>query len=216
MTHFISLLIFIFTLCTGINVYSQDIRYVYEERELLKSELKLAKTKHLYFVFDLRNKKVSIKSTGITLKEMGIEDVRFWGKPLEPVVHILLKKSALMKPKRQKIEPKKEEEEDGRFEIKALELSDMPKRYRLTLSRQTNQPGGEVLITIRPVTRGLISTIPRALSITGWYITRPILTIWYYLKDRPFTSIYLTLQEEDVRSIYWSFTEGAESIIYNP
>lgn len=216
MTHFLSLLVFIFTFCIGLNAYCQDISNLYEEQQLLKSELRLAKTKHLYFVFDLRDKKVSIKSTGITLKEMGIEDVRFWGKPIEPVVHILLKKSALMKPKREKIEPKKEEGDNGKFEIKALELSDMPKRYRLTLSKQKNWSQGEVMITIRPATKDITSVISNTLSFTGWYITRPLLTIWYYLKDRPFTSIYLTLQEEDARSIYWSFTEGAEGIIYNP
>lgn len=215
MTGLISFLIFISTFCIGINAYSQDIANLYEEQELLKSELKLAKTKHLYFVFDLRKKKVSIKSIGITLKEMGIEDMRFWGKPLEPEVYMLLKKSALMKPKREKIEPKKEED-NGKFEIKALELSDMPKRYRLTLSKQIDQHREVIIITIRPVTQGFISTLSNILSLTGWYITRPLFTIWYYLKDKPFTSIYLTLQEEDVRSIYWSFTEGAESIIYNP
>ncbi|GAB4539463.1 MAG: hypothetical protein Fur0020_08360 [Thermodesulfovibrionia bacterium] len=211
-----SLLIFIFTLCIGFNAYSHALNDVYEEHELLKSELRLAKTKNLYFVFDLRDKRVLIKATGVSLKEMGIEGVRFWGMPLGSGVYILLKKSALMEPKRERIEPKKEEGDDGKFEIKALELSDMPKRYRLTLSRQTEQDRGDVLITIRPAANGIVSNISSTLSLVGWYITRPIFTIWYHLKGRTFTSIYLTLQEEDARSIYWSFTEGAECLIYNP
>jgi len=207
-------LIFIFTFCICLNVYPQTPAHLYEEQEILKSELQLAKTKNIYFVFDLRDKQVLIKSRGITLKEMRIDDLRLWGRPVEPFIYILLKKDTLAKPKREKIEPKKEQK-DEKFEIKALELDDMPKRYRLTLS-PINQPDERIAITVRGTSSGKVSIISKSLSLAVWYMSRPLFTLWYHIRGKPFTALYLTLQEEDSRSIYWSFTEGAECIIYNP
>jgi len=195
----------------SINAFSQDFLSIEEEHQLLESELKLAKTPQLYFVFDLKKKEILIKSKGAILKELKIDTVRFWGQPVRPEPYTLIKKSTLLKPKREEIKPKKPEETEGTeiFDIKALELSDMPSSYRLTLKKG-------IVITIRPTPEGIFSTIFNAVSRANWYLSRPLLTLWNYLMGKPFTAIYLTLQKEDARSLYWSFTEGAESIIYNP
>jgi|GEM_PF-564479 len=195
----------------SINAFSQDFLSL-EEHQLLESELKLAKTPQLYFIFDFKKKEILIKSKGAILKELKIDAVRFWGQHVKPEPYTLIKKSALLKPKREEIKPKKEEDTEettGTFDIKALELSDMPSSYRLTLKKG-------IVITIRPTPEGIFSTIFNAVSLANWYLSRPLLTLWNYLMGKPFTAVYLTLQKEDARSLYWSFTEGAESIIYNP
>lgn len=205
------LLSFFLTFFISIDAFSQDLLSLEEETKLLESELKLAKTPQLYFVFDLKRHGILIKSKGVILKELKIDTVRFWGPFIKPKSYTLVKKSSLLKPKREEIKPKKPEEEEdaGTFDVKALELSDMPSGYRLTLDEG-------IIITIRPLAEGLFSTIFNTVSYASWYLSRPFLTLWNYLSGKPFTAIYLILQKEDARSLYWSFAEGAKSIIYNP
>lgn len=208
----VSLLINLFIIFfISINVPAENISGLEKESQLLESELKLAKTPYIYFILDLQNKVIFIKSRGMTLREIKIEDMRFWGNPVNTKPHILLKKSSLFKPSREEIEPKnaKETKETEKFEIKALELSDMPTSYRLRFDEG-------IVISIRPKANGVISTLHNALRRFNWYLSRPILTLWNYLRKKPFTAIYITLEKEGARSLHWSFTEGSESIIYNP
>ena len=147
------------------------------------------------------------------LKEMKIEDIKFWGRPLDTKPRTLLKKSSLFEPKREKIEPEKSQEKEttdtSSFEVKALELKDMPTSYRLVFHES-------IFISIRPKATGIISKLYNTGRYISWYLSRPILTVWNSIRSKPFTAIYLTVNEEDARSIYWSLTENSESIIYHP
>jgi len=181
------------------------------ENQLLKSELELAKKPHIYFIFDLENATISLKSRGMEFKKMKIEDIKLWGRPVNTKPYTLLKRSSLFTPKREKIKPKKAEEtkETKTFEIKALELEDMPASYRLTLDEG-------IVISVRAKSSGVFSALSNAVYRINWYLSRPILTLWNSVRNKPFTAIYITLTKEDARSLYWHFPEGTRSIIYNP
>lgn len=216
-----SLLVILLALSVSANAISQDIAGIANETHLLESELILAKKPNIYFIFDLKKKEVLLKARGIVLKEMKIEDVKFWGEPIDARTQTMLKKSALFKePKRVNIDPTKAKEEEtstnkttdttpGTFDLEALELKDMPTIYRLEFS-------DGIFISVRPKASGFVSKLYAIANYAGWYISRPVITIWHSIKSRPYTSIYLTLNEEDARSIYWSLVENSENIIYHP
>jgi hypothetical protein len=199
---------------------SRDISGIENKTDLLSSELALAKKPIIYFIFDLGEKEVLLKSRGIVLKEMKIENVQYWGGPVDASPQLMLQKSALFKePKRVTIDPTKAKEEEtstnttpkapGAFDIEALELKDMPTTYHLEFSKG-------VFISVRPKASGFVSGLYSFANYAGWYLSRPILTIWHSIKGRTYISIYLTMSEEDARSIYWSLVENSENIIYMP
>lgn len=215
-----TLLIILLAVSVTASAISEKAVGIVNETRLLESELKLAKKPIIYFIFNLKDKKVFLKSRGLILKEMKIEDLKFWGEPVDVASRSMLKKSALFKePKREKIDPNKNKEEEaetttttttpGTFDIEALELKDMPATYRLEFE-------GGIFISIGSAGTGFFSKLYNAGSNLGWYISRPLITIWNSVRSRSYTSIYLTLNEEDARSIYWSLVENSENIIYQP
>jgi len=213
---FLAVFLLSISLCTA--APSQSAKDIKDEALCLKSELILTKKPIIYFIFDLKNRVVLLKSRGIVLKQMKIENVEFWGDPVDAKPLLMIEKSALFEPERVKIDPDKNKEEDadtttpanpGAFDIDALELKDMPTNYSMEFS-------DGVHISVRPGKAGFISGIYNAASYLGWYTTRPIMTVWNSLRSRPFTSIYMTVSEEDARSIYWSLVEHSENIICRP
>jgi len=205
------------SLCSG--AISRDIAGSGDRAGLLLSELTLAKKPIIYFIFDLENREVFLKSRGTVLKRMRIDDIKFWGAPVNPGSQTMIRKSALFKePKRVNIDPDKAGEEEetktagqtpGTFEIDALELKDMPTVYHLEFSKG-------LFISVRPKASGIVSGLYELANYAAWYMSRPLLTVWYSIQGRPYTSIYLTLSEEDARSIYWSLEENSVNIIYQP
>ncbi len=207
------LLALFFAITISTEAMSKNAAGLEDKTLLLESELELAKKPHIYFIFDLKNRGIFLKSRGVMLKEIKIEDMKFWGRPLDTKPRTLLKKSSLFEPKREKIEPEKSKEKEttdtSSFEVKALELKDMPTSYRLVFHES-------IFISIRPKATGIISKLYNTGRYISWYLSRPILTVWNSIRSKPFSAIYLTVNEEDARSIYWSLTENSESIIYHP
>lgn len=207
------LLALFFAITISTEAMSKNAAGLEDKTLLLESELELAKKPHIYFIFNLKNGEIFLKSRGVMLKEMKIEDMKFWGRPLDTKPRTLLKKSSLFEPKREKIDPEKSKEKEttdtSSFEVKALELKDMPTSYRLVFHES-------IFISIRPKATGIISKLYNTGCYISWYLSRPILTVWNSIRSKPFTAIYLTVNEEDARSIYWSLTENSESIIYHP
>jgi hypothetical protein len=198
---------------------SRDLAVSGNRTDLLSSELTLARKPIIYFIFDLENKEVLLKSRGTALKKMKIDDIKFWGSSVDTIPQTMIRKSALFKePKRVNIDPNKAKEEEetktasqtpGTFEIDALELNDMPTTYDLEFSEG-------VFISVRPKASGFVSGLYALANYAAWYVTRPALTVWYSIQSRPYTSIYITLGEEDARSVYWSLEENSVNIIYKP
>ncbi len=209
--RFIFILIcFCNALFAAANVSANEILDLSIENELLESELALARKAKVYFIFNLKDKKVYVRARGATLKELPIIKVRAWNLRVPSQPQALLKRSTLFKPKREDIKPQeKETGSSGKFEIDALELDDMPSRFNLILDDY-------VTITVRPTPRGVLSYLENIGDSLFWYISRPLLTVWGFLGKKPYSSLYISMEKTDAQSLYWSFYEGSQCIIYNP
>lgn len=187
---------------------SRELR---ENNRLLESELKLAKKPQLYFIFNLKEKKIYFKCRGVTLRELEIKKVNLWGPYPGLKDYVLLKRSTLFKPERKEINPKNNEKDkqEANFELEALELGDMPANFSMVLYEGIN-------ISVRQKPEGFFSGLRSIYSNTMWHITRPLITIWNAVQGKPFTSVYITLSKKDAQSLYWSFYEGLAGIIYYP
>ncbi len=201
----------VFNLFLSLPAHSVTTEEIDMENRLLEAELRLARKPKIYFIFDLKNRVISLKSKGIMFKELRIEDKKIWGYPVEIEPIILLKKTALFPPKREKIKPKKSEKDkhSSKFEIKALELEDMPSNYTLVFEK-------DVIISVRAESEGLAGEVLEILTQIRWYIATPIIGLWNFIRNKPYTAIYITLGKEDARSLYWHLPEGTENIVYNP
>lgn len=181
------------------------------ENRLLEAEISLAKKPRIYFIFDLQNGTISLKSRGVVFKELRIEDRKLLGHPvgIEPLV--LLKKTALFPPKRDKIKPKKQKEDKqtDKFEIKALELEDMPSSYTLIFEKG-------IVISVRAESGGAGGALLGIMNQIRWYISTPIMSLRNFIRNKPYTAVYITLRKEDTHSLYWHLPEGTENIVYNP
>ena len=182
-------------------------RYLRENR-LLEAELALARKSALYFVFNLKEKAVSINARGIRLKELPIRSLRCWGSPLADRAYRLERKSALFKPGRETIKPGENSGKDD-FKIEAMELTDMPSRYTLVLD-------DGVKVRISPSTEGVVSGVGNLLNAAVGFFTRPISMSWYAFRGKHYTAVDRALDKDDARAVYWSFSEGAGAILYPP
>jgi hypothetical protein len=178
------------------------------ENDLLKSEHQLAKTPQVYVLFDLVEKKIFIKARGTVLKELSIDSLGIWGASIQVKPMTLLKKDALIEPERKEIKPAKEGEETT-SELQALQVGDMPARYRLSLD-------GNIWLYVRPRAEGTLSTLLNILSsLKSYLIIRPMGTLWYVLRGGSFTEIVVYVSENDARSLYWTFQEGYGCVIWS-
>ena len=179
-----------------------------KENLLLKEELALAKTPFLYFIFDLGNRNLLLKSRGMILREWKIEKVQWWGglTPLQAVP--LAKKSTLFPPRREKIRPG--ESDEGEFELEAMELKDMPASYVLVME------GGPV-IYIRPKGDDFFSRLGNIRPLLKWYLWIPVKGLWQKARKRGFSALNLRLASpQDAQALYWAMQEGGKSLFYRP
>ena len=113
-----------------------------------------------------------------------------------------------MKPERKEIKPKTDDQEDS-SEAEALQLEDMPARYRLNLN-------AGIQLYVRPTSTGILSTLVNmAASLKSYLIIRPLRMLWNGLRRQSFTEIVIYLSDMDARSLYWSFQEGIQCIIWS-
>jgi len=178
------------------------------ENNLLKSEHQFAKTPHVYVLFDLVEKKIFIKVRGTVLKELPITSLKIWGAPISVKPMTLLKKDAFIEPGRKEIKPAKEGEETT-SELQALQVGDMPARYRLSLD-------GNSWLYVRPRAEGTLSTLLNTLSsLKSYVIIKPMGTLWHAVRGESFTEVVIYLSENDARSLYWAFQEGYGCVIWS-
>lgn len=190
-------------------ISAQEIYRLAQENEFLKSELQLTRTRQIYILFHLVQQKVQIKAKGILLKELPIEEFTLWGAMIQPRPITLKNKAALIEPKRKKIKPKENEEEDL-DEVQFLRIEEMPVRYRLDFDR-----GIHLYIRPRPV-GGLSSLLTLFSYLKSYGLTKPMGMLYNALRGKPFTEIDIYLSPEDAKSLYWSMVEGTKCIIYSP
>ena len=200
-------LIVVFYLCLSISWGERPTTY--EQIRVLEAELSLAKGRDCYLIVDIGAKRIYLKAKGVVLREWEIRKARKWGIPLslEPVA--LKKKSALFPPKREKIKPHEAKSESGAFELEALEVTDMPKSFTLTLDRN-------ISLYIRPHTEGLFSKITGIPHLVKWYVWCPLRTVFLSLKKDSFHALDLVLTSElEAQSFYWVLPEGTKIAIFS-
>ncbi len=179
------------------------------ENSLLRSEHQLAKTAEIYVFLDLRGNRVLIKAKGVVLREFPLKSFTVWGGPVQPTSLKLQKKTALIESSRKEIRPREGDEEPN-SELQALQLEDMPARFRLSLDEG-------IRVYVRPASAGVVSSILNVMSyLKSYLVTRPLVTLWNGLRHHSYTEISLYLSETDARSLYWSFQETFHCIIAAP
>jgi hypothetical protein len=177
----------------------------------LKAEYELARKPKIYFVLDLPGQQMLIKSSGVVLRQLPIADFSLWGRPSPLASRLLVEKESLFEPQRQTIDPeaKKEQEPGAKFELKTLELDDMPASFRLEFDDGTR-------ITVKGEAPSLPGRLGQALANGVWHLGRPLIFNWKFLRGQPYTEILLTLPADEARRIYWSISEGVPCLIYWP
>jgi len=199
-------ILFILLIATdAINIEKDSIKC---QNQLLTTELKIAETPHIYFIFDLKDKKIYLKARGLVFRELKIETFRLWGNASAARAVSLIKKSTLFSLKRGMIKPRSSNDGE-QFSMETLELKDMPTNYTLVFEEN-------ISISVRPKPTGMISSLWSIQYPAKWYLTRPVLTVWHALWRKPLTSIEIVLEKNDARTLYWSFLEGMKGIVFSP
>ena len=179
------------------------------ENSLLRSEVQLAKSTQIYVILDLQKSRVLIKGKGVVLQDLPLKSFTTWGAPVQPKALTLQRKTALIEPGREEIRPKKSEEEPG-SELQALQLEDMPARFRLNFDEG-------IRVYVKPASTGLLSFILNLMSfLKSYLVTRPLGTLWNGLHRQNYTEIVLYLSETDAKSLYWSFLQTFHCLIASP
>jgi hypothetical protein len=196
-----------------------DVAGWVRDARALEAELRLAGKEKIYLVLDARDATVRIKAAGLTLKTLPITRWAAWGDSVAPTPRALVRRSALFEPKRPRITPEAAEQsnDDTRVlraprtgtDLDALELKDMPAWFRLTLDQG-------VRVVVRPEPEGFFSRWWERAHYAGWYLTRPLPTVWNSMLGHPYTALYLRIAAQDARALYWACREGADFLVISP
>jgi len=186
----------------------------------LKAEYELAGKPRLYVVFDLAKQQIHFKSSGVAVATLDADEMRLWGRPTVGQSLSIAKAETLNPPEREKIIPSGKDEpqrerpkpapktagELPKFEIKALELNDMPQNYDLVLS-------DGLRIVVRTVPEGEQGEFKAIAEKAYWYLSRPLITQRHYLQKKTYNEIFIRLPPKEARMIYWSFADDTPCLI---
>lgn len=195
---------------------ADDIRTLEIVNKRLRAEHELAAKQQIYFMFDLQKAIIQFKASGISIAELPLHSVRPWGPISTDKVRTVASKHSFFTPEREVLKVPSSEEsaktetkpesEPKKFELAALELSDMPNSFQLRFD-------DGLLITVRPDAEGFFPRLWGALGKGFWYLSRPLLTLWQYFHKQNHIEILLTMPPKDAQLLYWSLTEGASCLI---
>lgn len=182
------------------------------EARALEAEIRMAAKPSIYFILDARDSQLLVKAAGLTLKAMPITHLTHWGSAVAFRPHSLAAKSTLIPPRRPTIRPAEKKPEDAEATVTpaqaldVLEVTDMPARYHLTLSRGLG-------IAVRPEPDGFFARLGAAADRVAWHLARPLPTLWHWALGRPYTALYVRLAAPDARALYWAVADGAELLV---
>jgi hypothetical protein len=195
-----------------------------KKQAALTTEYGLAKGPSFYFVLDVIGRKLELRVRGMVLRSWPLQGMRFWGNPGFAGTVGLVRKTTLKAPQRIVITPGGAEEQEtsppaaeaepqggakapAEFDLEALELKDMPKRFSLDFDNGLH-------ITVKAkdgASRGLGGTLADAWR---WYIALPLRNLFGAGDDKVISELELTFeQDQDAQAIYWHFFEGIKGIV---
>lgn len=220
------LLVLAFCLCLmALPAQGDELELLQTDNRLLKVELEQARKGQVYFSFDLAQKLVAIKVSGLTLAQLPLTEVRSWGASVTATSRTITKKSARQEPKREQIvipppeqasppakppasAPTASEEAvkpKPAFELQALELSDMPRDYQITFDDG-----------LQMTVHGVEGETPSFYERAWWYLSRPLISDWHFFKGKPYTELRLIMPLREARMLYWSSSEGSLCLFLQP
>jgi hypothetical protein len=181
------------------------------EEYFLNLEYQLAKKPSFYFVLDLGSKALELRVRGMTLRKWPIGKIRFWGEPAfrgESGTLELERKSALRVPERNVIKPGQAEtvaSKPGEFELKALELEDMPDSFDLYFKSGLH-------VRVKSAGKGGLSA--RLAGAFEWYVVLPLRSLFSSGKGKGPAELEISVPDrKSAQSIYWIFFEKIEGYI---
>lgn len=196
-----------------------------KKQESLNAEYTLAKDANFYFVFDVPGRKLELRVRGMVLRTWPFQSMRFWGQPDFSGTVELSRKTALKAPERIVIKPGGTEEPApapppaakpatagaaqtaADYDLEALELRDMPKRFQLGFDNGLN-------VTVKAKdagSQGLGGTLRDAWR---WYIDLPLRNLFGAKQEKGLSELELVFEDEkDAQSIYWHLFDGIKGII---
>jgi len=201
-----------------------DTAALAKKQSSLNAEYGLAKDSKFYFVFDVLGRKLELRVRGMALRTWPLQSMRFWGQPDFAGTVELVKKTALKAPERIVIKPGETEEAPApapaakpeapgteaapaEFDLEALELRDMPKRFELDFDN-----GLHVIIKARGGAASSFGTQLR--DAWRWYVQMPLRNLFGREEGAGTSQLELVFDEEkDAQSIYWHFFDGIKGII---
>jgi hypothetical protein len=194
-----------------------------KKQSTLGAEYGLAKDAKFYFVFDVLGRRIELRARGMVLKTWPIREMRFWGRPDFAGTVELVKKTTLKAPERIVLKPGDTEPSikvptpkpgvsvltatAADYDLEAIELKDMPKRFGLDLDNGLH-------ITVKAKTGEAPGLGVRMKEAWRWYIGLPLQDLIGKRGERQPAELELTLESElDAQSVYWHLFDGIKGII---
>ncbi len=197
-----------------------------KKQDSLNSEYSLAKDSNFYFVLDVLGRKLELRVRGMVLRSWPFQSMRFWGRPEFSGNVELVQKTALKAPKRIVIKPGEEADKvepaptpeakpatgaapvnPEEFDLDALELKDMPKKFSLDFDN-----GLHIVVKARTAAPGGLWGSMR--EIWRWYVDLPLRNLFGPHSGPGLSELELTFDsDKDGQSIYWHFFEGIKGIV---
>lgn len=184
---------------------ADDARTLWRENRRLAAEAALAATPKPYFLLDLNRRRVALRTRGMELFELPIEEAGVWGRPPAVGPTSVVRRDALARPA---IRPGEETTQET-LDQQLLELDDMPTSYRMFLA-------GDVEVQVLSLAGGRWPRLRQRAEILRWRLSRPLLTLRQRRERHETTTIFVLLKPVDARRIYWSFFEGLDGILIPP
>lgn len=196
-----------------------------KKQDGLNAEYNLAKEAKFYFVFDIAGRTIELRVRGMVLKSWPIRAMKFWGQPDLAGTVELVRKTTLRAPERIVIKPGEAEviapapAAQGKavptggagasadYDLEALELRDMPKRFSLDLDSGLH-------ITVKARTGGTPGLGAKMKEAWRWYVSLPLRNLFGPRQDKKFSELELIFEDEkDAQSVYWHLFDGIKGIV---
>ena len=226
MRHFI-LLLLLSTLLGGLAAPARALDdNLTIQNTLLRAEYDLARKGQVYLYLDLARKQFDIRSSGMTIANIAIAEIRPWGPLPDPGLHLIADKDRIPEREKIKIPPPGGEEVTTKpaeplspvdpaappvvkkFDVQATEVTDMPNNYSLLL-----EGGGVLVIKSFPTATDWKGKMVQRFEKPLWKITHALQANLSHYQKKNFTELMLILSPEDAQRLYWALPVGSALLI---
>ena len=197
-----------------------------KKQQALNAEYSLAKDANFYFVFDVLGRKLELRVRGMVAQDLAAPIDEVLGRAAFLRLRRAGQKDGAQGARADRHQARRDRRAPApapapaakpaaagaaataaEFELEALELRDMPKRFQLGFDNGLN-------VTVKAKdggSRGLGGTLRDAWH---WYIDLPLRNLFGAKEGQAVSELELVFEDEkDAQSIYWHFFDGIKGII---